>query len=427
MTKSNTQEPPNMASYAAAFKNGPKSDESDFISSVKPVFSQESDLFGSITNPMKSLYLTTNEMFEAIDKVVPKRSIKGLQRIRGLWRIYLDDEKERELLVSNGLELRGRSVLVYSRNPRVRSYENSTDIKIRVKDIPLSADDGQILRVLERYKCVILKHFRERLRYDNMITDCQTGDRIVICQGRLDPKKHIGKYRGTVLYRGQNDSIAKCSKCMELGHRASQCQNDWKCRNCGESGHKQIDFSKIDSAEGESIPHNNIEYNEDDTSYYPSHQSKSESDNNDVINDDETQHTLGDAQPDDLLKLHYRTIAVNPNNCQCRQKQMQRHKKLIHQQLRPKVFPARKSGPTNKQANPDHVKQSRNTGQSQMTQFMQVTNQESRSTKKNENKQVNTPGKSTSGRGIEKSPVTPTEQLHDGTRNNANKRSKTAS
>ncbi|VDI23331.1 Hypothetical predicted protein [Mytilus galloprovincialis] len=168
--------------------------------------------------------------------------IKGLQRIRGLWRIYLDDEKKRELLVSNGLELRGGSVLVYSRNPRVRSYENSTDIKIRVKDIPLSADDGQILRVLERYKCVILIHFRERLRYDNMITDCQTGDRIVICQGPLEepiPKNiPIGKYRGTVLYRGQNDSIAKCSKCMELGHRASQCQNDWKCRNCCESGHR---------------------------------------------------------------------------------------------------------------------------------------------------------------------------------------------
>lgn len=108
-----------------------------------------------------------------------------------------------------------------------------------------------------------------------MITDCQTGDRIVICQGPLEepiPKNiPIGKYRGTVLYRGQNHSIAKCSKCMKLGHRASQCQNDWKCRNCGESGHKQIDGTKIDSAEGECIPHN-TDYNEDDTIYYPSHQ-----------------------------------------------------------------------------------------------------------------------------------------------------------
>ncbi|VDI78148.1 Hypothetical predicted protein [Mytilus galloprovincialis] len=373
MTKSNTQEPPNMASYADAFKNGPKSDESDFISSVKPVFSQESDLFGSITNPMKSLYLTTNEMFEAIDKVVPKRSIKGLQRIRGLWRIYLDNEKERELLVSNGLELRGRSVLVYSRNPRVRSYENSTDIKIRVKDIPLSADDGQILRVLERYKCVILKHFRERLRYDNMITDCQTGDRIVICQGPLE------------------EPIPK----------------------------------NIPIAEGESIPHN-TEYNEDDTSYYPSHQSNAESDNNDDLNDHETQSTLGDAQPDDLLNCtieQSQSILTTANA----DKTNAASQKNDPPAVRPKVFPTRKSGPTNKQANPDHVKQSRNTGQPQMTQFMQVTNQESRSTRKNENKQVNTPGKSTSGRGIEKSPVTPTEQLHDGTRNNANKRSKTAS
>ncbi|CAC5402768.1 unnamed protein product [Mytilus coruscus] len=63
---------------------------------------------------------------------------------------------------------------------------------------------------------------------------------------------------------------------------------------------------------------------------------------------------------------------------------------------RPKVFPARKTGPTNKLTNPDPAKQTRNTGQLQMTQFMHVTNQESRPTRKKENKQVNTPAKSTS-------------------------------
>ncbi|CAG2251920.1 unnamed protein product [Mytilus edulis] len=263
-----------------------------------------------------------------------------------------------------------------------------------------------------------------------------TGEYVFIIISLFDGDTYLGDFGWkrndsydkveTVLYRGQNDSIAKCSKCMELGHRASQCQNDWKCRNCGESRHKQIDCTKIDSAEGESIPHNNAEYNEDDTSYHPSHQSNSESDNNDDMNDGETQHPLGDVQPDDLFNCtidQSQSILTNTTA----DKTKAASQKIDPPAARPKVFPARKSGPTNKHANPDHVKQSRNTGQSQMTQFMQVTNQESCSTKKNENKQVNTPGKSTSGRGIEKSPVTPTEQLHDGTRNNANKRSKTAS
>ena len=41
-----------MASYAEAFKNGPKFDQSDdSISSVKPVFIEESDVFGDIPKP----------------------------------------------------------------------------------------------------------------------------------------------------------------------------------------------------------------------------------------------------------------------------------------------------------------------------------------------------------------------------------------
>lgn len=70
MTKSDT----NMASYAEAFKNGPKFDQSDdSISSVKPVFIEESDVFGDIPKPhLKSLYLTIDEMYKAIGAVIPR-------------------------------------------------------------------------------------------------------------------------------------------------------------------------------------------------------------------------------------------------------------------------------------------------------------------------------------------------------------------
>ncbi|VDI37722.1 Hypothetical predicted protein [Mytilus galloprovincialis] len=169
-----------------------------------------------------------------------------------------DDEKEREPLVSNGLELRGRPVSDYSRNPRVKSYEKSTDIKIRVKDVPLSADDGQILRVLEN-----------------------------------------------------------------------------------------------DSAEGENIQnYNNTEYNEDYTSYYPSHQSNL--DNNDDIKEDETHKPIDGAQQDDLINciidqsqsILTTTIADNKYSVT----------KNYPPAARPKVLPARKSGPTNKLTYPDPVK-----------------------------------------------------------------------
>ncbi|CAG2236201.1 PI4KA [Mytilus edulis] len=243
---------------------------------------------------------------------------------------------------------------ILSKLNKYATSHGRSSIKITVTDStnsPLSGKNkpsNKLLKSLENLRdCAIMNICKERLRYDNMITDCQTGDRIVICQGPLE----------------------------------------------------------------EPIPKTYLSVNIEETVLY---RVKRESDNNDDINDDETQHTLGDAQPDDLLNCtieQSQSILTTTNA----DKTNAASQKIDPPAVRPKVFPARKSGPTNKQANPDHVKQSRNTGQPQMTQFMQVTNQESRSTRKNENKQVNTPGKSTSGRGIEKSPVTPTEQLHDGT------------
>ncbi|CAG2188586.1 ASZ1 [Mytilus edulis] len=194
----------------------------------------------------KKLYLTHPEMYKAVGEVVPERTITGLQRIRGLWRIYLDDEAERDILISKCLKLRGKSIWIYSRNPRVTVHENVTDIRIRVKDVPLSADDGQIIREMEKHGCLILSSMRERLRYNNKVTNCLTGDRIIICEGPLTehiPRSiFIGKYRATIIYRDQpknNPQNMKCSKCLQEGHQTRDCTNDWVCRSCGEEGHKQ--------------------------------------------------------------------------------------------------------------------------------------------------------------------------------------------
>jgi hypothetical protein len=47
----------------------------------------------------------------------------GLQRVRGLWRIYLDNQEERELLLT--LVLRNKSVNFYTRNPRYAYTEKT--------------------------------------------------------------------------------------------------------------------------------------------------------------------------------------------------------------------------------------------------------------------------------------------------------------
>jgi hypothetical protein len=49
--------------------------------------------------------------------------------------------------------------------------------RIKVKNIPLSADDGQIHRTLTLEGCNIEGIFREKLRVDGRLTNCDTGDR----------------------------------------------------------------------------------------------------------------------------------------------------------------------------------------------------------------------------------------------------------
>ncbi|CAC5371464.1 unnamed protein product [Mytilus coruscus] len=273
MAKSNEQNEPKMASYAEKTKTDPKTIEPSDMVSVKPVFIQETDVFGSISDgeTLKKLYLTHPEMYKAVGEVVPERTIIGLQRIRGLWRIYLDDESERDILISKCLKIRGKSIWICSRNPRVTAHENINNVRIRVKDVPLSADDGQIIREMEKYGCSILSNMRERLRYNNKVTNCLTGDRIIICDGPLTehiPRSIlIGKYRATIIYRDQprnNPQYMKCSKCLQEGHQTKDCINDWVCRSCGQEGHKQNACTKdtFSDAPDQSDNENNKESHE---------------------------------------------------------------------------------------------------------------------------------------------------------------------
>ena len=63
--------------------------------------------------------------------------------------------------------LRNKTVNFYTRNPRYAYKEKTDTTKVCVKDIPLSADDGQIIKALEDHNYEIINFFRERLRIDN--------------------------------------------------------------------------------------------------------------------------------------------------------------------------------------------------------------------------------------------------------------------
>jgi len=64
----------------------------------------------------------------------------------------------------------------HSQNPYNPGRTQPDTIRINVKNVPLSEDDGQIHRALTLQGCEIQVLFRERLRVDGKLTNCETGD-----------------------------------------------------------------------------------------------------------------------------------------------------------------------------------------------------------------------------------------------------------
>ena len=162
-----------MASYAEILKDDGKENENTNTNTntksnsssekVKPVFLKDEDVFGSSMKPARSLWLTHVEIYKAIGVRVPSQCIKGIQRIRDMWRIYMDNEEDRLSLLVEGLVLRGRQIPLHSQNPYNPGRTQPDTIRIKVKNVPLSADDGQIHRALTLEGCEVQGLFRERL------------------------------------------------------------------------------------------------------------------------------------------------------------------------------------------------------------------------------------------------------------------------
>ena len=72
----------------------------------------------------------------------------------------MDNTEDRITLIVEGLNLRGRRVPLHKQNPRNPQRFR----RIKVKNIPLSADDGQIHRTLTLEGCNIEGIFREKLK-----------------------------------------------------------------------------------------------------------------------------------------------------------------------------------------------------------------------------------------------------------------------
>ena len=111
---------------------------------VPIVFFQEKSIFGE-RKPQQAEWLKHTEIYEGLSKRIDASHITSLQRVRGMWRIYLDNLDDKVSLVNQGVPLRSRVFNILSTNPGRLASENT--VVIKVMDIPLSVDDGTSSRV----------------------------------------------------------------------------------------------------------------------------------------------------------------------------------------------------------------------------------------------------------------------------------------
>lgn len=226
--------------------------DTDTCNNVKPVFFTETDFFGQ-KRVDKELWLSNEEVFKAIRCQIKVESILGVQRIRGgLWRLYTASNEDRVKLLSNGISLRNKTVVLKGSNPY--KNDNGENLKLRVCDLPLSADDSIITQtlIMKNYE-IVGDVTKEKLRVDGKLTNCNTGDRFVYIKRPSEPlhrELQAGRFKVRVYHYGQttirSSEPATCGKCLG-DHSTVGCTNDWVCRGCKSSGHKILDCPNVNA------------------------------------------------------------------------------------------------------------------------------------------------------------------------------------
>ena len=104
--------------------------------------------------------LTPYALCKEVMKIIDRKYIEGAQKIRNLWRIYINDQDAKESLESAGLSVQGISVPLYKDNPFIRNEDRDNSgrkkIKIVIQNLPLSIANKEIETMLSSMNCPML-------------------------------------------------------------------------------------------------------------------------------------------------------------------------------------------------------------------------------------------------------------------------------
>ena len=146
---------------------------------LKPVYIRGRDLPVSVSK-------TTNfEISEAISESI--KDLKCVQQDRDLWRIYIGSLDSRKKLLTVGFDLNNINVRTFEINPYSAGTTKPEEsvLKITVQGIPLSVDDGEILKMLKNYGCEPTSDIKlEKIRHPvtRKMTSILNGKPVYICE-----------------------------------------------------------------------------------------------------------------------------------------------------------------------------------------------------------------------------------------------------
>lgn len=210
---------------------------------LKPVYLRNRDI-----QSKKGSQITDFDLVGAVGAKIT--DIKCIQRDRDLWRIYVDSRESRNLLVSEGFELRNRSISVFDTNPFSAGTEKPDEevLRVTVKGVPLSVEDSCIVSMLQKLGAKLtsdVKYEKIRNPTTKKMTEILNGNRFMyikpLSAGTFLPRSSFcAGLKCAIIHKGQPISKRSmlCTNCWGDDHLRYQCEYETCCKVCKESGHE---------------------------------------------------------------------------------------------------------------------------------------------------------------------------------------------
>ena len=206
-----------------------------------PVFIKASDLPRDIRNI---------DLLKQLEVIAGKGRAKVAQKISGLWRLHMADQEARLGVLRVGMTIRGKAIPTYDQNPNMYRDQAGNIIettKLSIDGLPISISDEDLISQLQSMGVEFISNLEWANCRDadhSLRRGWYSGARYIYIKKPLHPLPgsiKIGHFKAFLHHQEQMAEII-CSKCLEKGHKASNCKNQVVCLECKEKGHKKGDY-----------------------------------------------------------------------------------------------------------------------------------------------------------------------------------------